>query len=195
MKFYRWVCSNDGLCKIGDVFEFGKEHSQYYRRLIDNTKSFTDRVNKKTVTYSHFNRNLKSSERPDVVREVEQKEKKAKHAIEREHIFEKVRRDFYNEYPSRKKCGFACASEAEALTWKGDLSLGDATYVQLVELEAFGDVNFVECDDQYLYTNESMNSSEIEKMAHKYWSGNGNKRKEFLLEGRFRITRIIKHNQ
>lgn len=194
MKFYRWVCSNDGLYKIGDTFEYGVVNSQYYERVRENSKSFINSSTGTSVTFIDFEKDIKSKVSLDVAVQVEKIKKKKESNLEREIIFERVRRDYYNEKPSRMRCAFACSSEAIALTWKSDLSLGDATYVQLVELEAIGDVNFAECDDQYLYTNESMDSSEIEKMAHKYWSGKGNNRKELLLEGRFGITKIIKHN-
>lgn len=194
MKFYRWVCSNDRLYKIGDTFEYGRVNNHYYEGIIDKSKSFINSDNGMSVTFIDFEKNIKPKTPLDIVAQVEKIKKKEESNLEREIIFERVRCDCYNKKPSRMKCAFACSSEAIALTWKNDLSLGKCAYVQLVELETVGDVNFAECDDEYLYTNESMDSSEIEKMAHKYWSGKGNKRKEFLLEGRFRITRIIKHN-
>lgn len=194
MKFYRWVCSNDRSYKVGDTFEHGRVNSQYYEGIIDKSKSFMNSDNGTSVTFIDFEKNIKPHVSPDIAAQVEKIKKKEESNLKREIIFERVRRDCYNKKPSRMKCGFACSSEAIALTWKSDLSLEECTYVQLVEIEDVGDVNFAECDDQFLYTNESMSNSEIEKMAHKYWSGKGNKRKELLLEGRFRITRILKHN-
>lgn len=193
MKFFRYVYSNDKHFSVGDELIYGAKRSYYYEKLVNNSKSFVNKDNGEIVTYKNFDRLHRRNTAPDIVREVDMNRIKAKKDIDREIVFEQVRAAFYKKMPSRKKCGFACSSVDIAFRFEPFLSYGDARYVQLVEMEPVGKVNYAECDDEYLFSSGSESELSFYDNAHKYWKGEGSKRKELLIEGKFKIIKIIKN--
>ena len=193
MRFFRYVYSNDNHFLVGDELTYGVKKSYYYEKMVDNSKSFINSTNGERVTYKNFNRFHRKDAAPAITYEVDSNKRQADKDITRENVFEKVRAAFYEKKPSRKKCGFACSSVDIALSFEAFLSYDDAKYVQLVEMEPAGKVNYAECDDEYLFSDEFESDLSLVDMAHKYWKGEGNKRKELLIEGRFKIIKIIKY--
>ena len=109
----------------------------------------------------------------------------------REDEFEKVRKESFNDFPSRFSCLFLSDDIQKAGYWAEKLRNRTGN-IQCVEIELLSG-KYV-CLDEQIYNIENFTTKEMQEEAYSYWNGDEMERNSIiaiLFEGEFRIYKEV----
>ena len=107
--------------------------------------------------------------------------------IMRELALEEVRKEKYNDYPSRLRCLYVTKSKEDAFNWSNILKRNQKQCKQILTLELKGEI-FI--GDGNLMKRQNISYQEHLNIAEKYWNQQTNESPELLFYGEAKVIDI-----
>lgn len=173
-----------------DFFQVGNSHTTdkeniFYKATFSNQNNFDWHEHYKTVMQDLRDDSVIFPENIDVFHD----SLVYYRSVTQELLFEQIRKEQYNDCPSRKFCLWVAKSITEAEEWYDELK-GEK---QIVEVELNGVIHTA--NEEYLFGEELLSLEQMTEKAENYWSGSTGTmeemKEEILFDGKAKIIRII----
>ncbi|MEY8199250.1 MAG: DUF2441 domain-containing protein [Gammaproteobacteria bacterium] len=110
----------------------------------------------------------------------------------KEFTFEEVRKEFFPDRPSRKRCMFALPEGSDIELFRAKFGLTKQVRKNVVLIEPINGASNVFVADALLLNCNTLPVEEIREKARAYWNGSGTMSlPEVLIEGEFQIIRSL----